>query len=1013
MKSFLRFLVAVFLTFASIEPSLAGNKIPKINLEVKDFSLTNGMLFLVVERHATPQVACRLSIRAGSALEESGKTGIAHMLEHMMFKGTKNFGTTDPQKDQELQSQIEDAYRTILREEAKREPDRALVQAKMAEMERFRREVQKIYVPQAFSRQLSMNGAVGINAFTSRDETQYFMSVPSDMMEQWFSIVSEQLFEPAWREFYVEKEVVLREWAFRYINNPDGAAYLDLQSTAYTAHPYRNPTIGWKSDMERFNTTDAIAFHHRYYSPSDSVCVLVGDITVEKARRLAETYFGRYPAGQRSPETVTQEPPQQGPRKSIRFLKGTRAPRVLIGFHGAPMGSKDFYALDSLTMILSRGLSARMNQEIVNKGLATEAWAYNPDNRYGGMVVLGGIPNEPGEPKNKRLTEDQESLAHLKVCEELERRLLAQVDTLKKQLVFPRELETVKNLSYRDFLDRMRTNEGLAGMMATMEVQVGWRYLLSYLDRISQVTAEEIMEVANKYFQEDNKTTVFVIPGGKLEHAPEPYQEVRSFTGSAARMSYTPSDFTNRSIYPTPQGWKHPLSFHRKPHKITYEQAETATIEGAKVFYLPDHQLPLIDLVLLVKAGAVDIREGKQGLTRVFNDSLVQGGTEHLPPLDLALVLDEKAIKLSVDASEEDTTVKLSVLKDDWEAGLKLLQDILVKPRFDESILRVTKEQAVTALRRQSEDARVVGMREAMIWHYQGHPYGRDPLRAVETIPTLTKEDLKSFLNRYFVPSNSVVAVSGDIDRMKVIESLQKFFRSLPQKNAPRRDLKAPGPSQPVLAFIPKAGQVQSQVTLVLPSVDRANPDYWKVNLLVNIFGGNDSMLFRRLREDLGLVYSTFFAQTYKWKAGMLLGYIGCKGDKTNRAVLETVEIMKSLGRGIPDHELEQKKMDLLNSFVFNVDTPAQLVEVYARYHMRGEPLDTLERIQEAYLEAGKEELQRLARNFLDSGKLQIFVVGDRATVLNEPGTGGVSLDEGLKALALKLDLPYSELPLR
>jgi predicted Zn-dependent peptidase len=1013
MKYFFRFFVAVFLILASIQSSLAGDKIPKINLEVKEFRLANGMLFLVVERHATPQVACRLSVRAGSALEESGKTGIAHMLEHMMFKGTKNFGTTDPRKDQEIQSRIEDAYQTILKEESGREPDRALIKSKQAEMERLRREVQKIYVPQAFSLQLSMNGAVGINAFTSRDETQYFMSVPSDMMEQWFSIASEQLFEPAWREFYVEKEVVLREWGFRYINNPDGAAYLDLQSTAYTAHPYRNPTIGWKSDMERFNTTDAIAFHHRYYNPTNAVCVLVGDVTVEKARRLAETYFGRYPAGQRSPETVTQEPPQQGPRRSIRFLRGTRAPRILLGFHGAPMGSKDFYALDCLTMILSQGLSGRMNQEIVNKGFATEAWAYNPDNRYGGMVVLGGIPNEPGDLKSKKLSEDEESLANLKTCEELEQRLLAQVERLKKQPVSPDELERVRKLSYREFLDRLRTNEGLAGMMATTEVQAGWRYLMSYLEQISQVSAEDVMEAANKYLQEANQTTVFVVPGGKLEHPPEPYQEVRSFTGSAARMSYTPSDFINRSVYPTPAGWKHPLSFRRKPHKVSYEQAETATIEGARVFYLPDRQLPLIDLTLLVKAGAVDIGESKQGLTRLFNESLVQGGTDNLPPLDLALVLDEKAINLSVKAGEEDTTVKLSVLKDDWETGLKLLQEILVNPRFDDSILRVTKEQAVTALRREKEDARTVSMREAMIWHFQGHPYGRDPLRAVETIPALTKQDLRSFLTRYFVPSNSVVAVSGDIDMEKVTESLRRFFRGLPQNEAPQRSLETPGPSRPVLAFIPKPGQVQSQVTLALPSVDRANPDYWKVNLLVNIFGGSDSLLFTRLREDLGLVYATFFVQTYKWKAGMIIGYIGCKGDKTDGAILETVEIMKNLGRDIPDREIEQKKMDLLNSFVFNVDSPAQLVEAYAHYHLRGEPLDTLERIQEAYLEAGKEELQRLAKTYLDSRKLQIFVVGDRATVLNRSSTEGMGMDEGLKSLAGKLDLPYSELPLR
>ena len=249
-KYFLRYCFVLFFLFLCVPaPCRAESASEDFRLDVKDFTLDNGMLFLVVERHTTPQIGCRVAIRAGSALEESGKTGIAHLLEHMMFKGTKNFGTLDPERDQELQRDIEAAYQTILAEETRRDPDRNLIGKKLDEMARLRKEVQEIYVPQAFSSHLERNGAFGVNAFTSKDQTQFTMSVPSDMIEQWFSSVSEQLFEPSWREFYVEKEVVQREWAFRYINNPAGAAWLDLSATAYRAHPYRNPTIGWRSDM--------------------------------------------------------------------------------------------------------------------------------------------------------------------------------------------------------------------------------------------------------------------------------------------------------------------------------------------------------------------------------------------------------------------------------------------------------------------------------------------------------------------------------------------------------------------------------------------------------------------------------------------------------------------------------------------------------------------------------------------------------------------------------------------
>jgi len=470
---------------------LAKDSATKIGLDVKEFELENGMLFLVVERPTTPQVACRIAIRTGSALEQVGKTGIAHLLEHMMFKGTKNFGTLDAKKDQELQERIEAAYQSVLEEERKRNPDQALIKAKLAEMERLRLQVQKIYVPRAFSAQLGKNGAVGVNAFTSKDQTQYTVSVPSDMVEQWFSIVSEQLFEPSWREFYVEKEVVQREWAYRYVNNPGGAAQLDLHATAYTAHPYRNPIIGWKTDMEKFNTRDAMAFHATYYNPTNAVCVLVGDVTTDDAKRLAETYFARYPAGSRAPEEITSEPAQEGPRRSIRFLEGARTPIVRIGFHTAPMGTKDFYALDAMTMVLSHGRGARMIQDIVNKGLAVSAWAHNPDNRYGGMVILGGSPNEPDDVKDKDPTDEDRRQAYLIACEDLEKILLKEANKLKTESVSTRELQRIKKLNQRDFLDRMRSNEALAGTLATLEVQFGWRYLKTYLEEIARVTPEE------------------------------------------------------------------------------------------------------------------------------------------------------------------------------------------------------------------------------------------------------------------------------------------------------------------------------------------------------------------------------------------------------------------------------------------------------------------------------------------------------------------------------------------
>ncbi len=656
-----------------------------------------------------------------------------------------------------------------------------------------------------------------------------------------------------------------------------------------------------------------------------------------------------------------------------------------------------------------------MTHNIINKGLGVEAWAYNPDNRYGGMLIVGGSPNEPQDLKMAagQVSEDEKRKAYLAACEKLETLLIGEVEKFKTELVSSRELARIKKLNQRDFLDRMRSNESLAGTLATLEVQIGWRYMTHYLERIDAVTPEDIREAAQKYIRTDNQTTVYVIPGGQPDKPPEKYTEIRSVSGGAAANVQHKGDQINRSEYATHEGWKHPLHFQRDPQKIKYPPPQIFDVEKVKVFYLPDRELPLIDLTILIKAGSVDVDGSKAGLTDILNSVIVRGGTETLSPNELALVLDENAIQLGVSVDEEQTTVHLSVMKADWDKGLALLQAVLTRPGFDPEVLQVVKNQELVSLKRQGGDAQSVAMRESKIWHFNNHPYGRDPLMGLQTIPTITREDLKHFLKTYFVPGNMTVAIAGDIDKNKIIAGLKTFFQAFPETKAPRRKLKDPKITSPVLALVNKPGQVQSQIILSLPAHKRSHPDYWKTSLLMNIFGGNDSLMYKRLRDDLGLVYSAGFFQTYKWRAGQLLGYIGCKGDQTAAAIIETIKVMDALRKEIPERELELKRLDALNSFVFNVDTKSELVDVYGRYHMRKEPLDTLEKIQDAYMRTTKEELHRIAGELLDPAKIQIFVVGDKN--INVPSSDGkmVTLEEDLKTLAHKLDLPFQEIALR
>ena len=283
----------------------------------------------------------------------------------------------------------------------------------------------------------------------------------------------------------------------------------------------------------------------------------------------------------------------------------------------------------------------------------------------------------------------------------------------------------------------------------------------------------------------------------------------------------------------------------------------------------------------------------------------------------------------------------------------------------------------------------------------------------INTIPKIGRKDHLHFMKTYFVPSNMVVAVSGDITKKQAVSGIRKRLKALPDSQAPQRRIDDPPATPPVLALIPKPGQIQSQVILALRGVKRTSMDFWKIRLLTDIFGGSDSLMYTRLRDDLGLVYSAGFFQTYKWQAGLLVGYIGCKGDQTPTSIAETIKIMDVLRNEVPAETLKLKRLEALNSFVFNVDTPAELVATYARYYMRREPLDTLEKIQEAYIGVDGQKLQTLAQEYLVPEKLQIFVVADKNIPVFRTDIEVNNLADDLKALATRIGLPYREIPLR
>lgn len=476
-----------------------GLNAQEISLDVREQTLKNGMKLLILPRRSSFTFSAYLRFKAGSAQEQVGKTGLAHMLEHMMFKGTRLFGTVDAAAEEPILEKLDRLHRELSElGEAERSPfapkDPARVAAVRKEIAEAI-EVQKSFIiPNEFWEIYRRHGAVGLNASTSRDGTQYYVSLPSNRLELWAFLESDRIKNPVLREFYTERAVVHEERRQRYEANPEGALYETLFTTAYIAHPYRNPVIGWPSDIEGLLRPDALRYFKAFYAPNNATAVLVGDLDPERTTRMMEEQFGSIPPQPLPESRLTQEPPQRGERRAA--LRFDAQPRVMIGYRTPAFGHPDTYPLQVATSILGRGRTSRFYRGLIDgKRLASSIEASITPLRDPGLLIISAIPLAPH------------------TLEQLEKEIYAEIERLKESSVSEKELNRVRNQLEADLVRSLRSNSALAAQLGTAQALAGdWRYLLDSRRRLKTVTAEEVQRAVKAYLSPDNRTVVTLIP---------------------------------------------------------------------------------------------------------------------------------------------------------------------------------------------------------------------------------------------------------------------------------------------------------------------------------------------------------------------------------------------------------------------------------------------------------------------------------------------------------------------
>lgn len=466
--------------------------------KVVEHTMKNGMKLLLVERHTSPTVSAWIRFRVGSVDERSDERGIAHLLEHMLFKGTTTLGTTDYAAEKPILDNIEVIALTLTAEKAKQDKGDvekiAGLEKKLADLQA---EAAKYVVKDEFFELYSKNGGTGYNAFTSRDGTTYLISLPANKLELWAAIESDRLQHAVLREFYTERSVVMEERRRSYDADPESKLWETFVASSFLVHPYREPTIGWMSDIENLTRTKAEQFFHNYYAPNNAIVAIVGDIDTKATIKMVERYFGGIKPGKVLPPVTTVEPKQAGERRIE--LVAEAEPTVIMGFHKPAINTPDDYVFDVINMILGDGRTSRFYKKLViEKQVATEIGSFDaPGSRFPNLFVISANPRTPHTAK------------------EVEEAIQTELDLLKTVPVDGRDLQRILNKIEYEEARRMGTNGGLARNLTEYEATAGsWRYMTEHRSRIAKVTPADIMRVASAYFTRENRTVGLITKKG-------------------------------------------------------------------------------------------------------------------------------------------------------------------------------------------------------------------------------------------------------------------------------------------------------------------------------------------------------------------------------------------------------------------------------------------------------------------------------------------------------------------
>ena len=915
------FLVVMFF---SLGGRAAKAAVPDIAFE--QYRLPNGLDVILHVEHRVPIVHVEVWYKVGSKDEVAGKTGFAHLFEHMMFQGTKHIP--------------EDAY--------------------------FK------YLAQA--------GASARNGSTSTDRTNYFETLPASQLELGLWLESSRmgflLDRPSFKETFAnQRDVVKNERRQRVENVPLGAvSRLELEMLFPVGHPYRHEVIGSMEDLDAATEADLKDFYNRYYAPGNAVLLIAGDIDTAITKGLIEKYFGPIAAGPTIQRVPVPAIPQPQAERRLSMEANINLPRGQMDWNTVPAFAPGDADLDILANILGEGRSSRLYQRLVHELKIAQSVSVSHASR----MHSGSFDIAYSAMQGHSLTEIE------KVIDEEMARLRAEPPTpgeverakyqIKTDLL--KGMETLAGLG-----SRLLYYDVFAGDAA---------YVRRDLARYDAATPESLAAWTKKILTKSTRLIVQVAPNpkapimGRLINPPaQPAPAVAKAAAIDAGVglkaapgkiaSRTSPDAAFRASLPAP-GEKHAFKIP------TVKRLRLKN--GLPVILAESHKLPLVSVDLVLKTGSSANPKDKAGLAALTANMLDEGTKKRTAP-QIASEVAQLGATLTTHATWDATAVSLSVLAENLERALPVWADVLLNPAFaQDDFDRVTSNLLSSLAQRKDYPTMVAGQVYGRAMWGDDHPFGWPDTGTEASIKKLGPADVKHFYDTFYVPNNAVLVVAGDITEKDLHAKLEPLLAGWkPKKLGTIKVPRMMAPDKPRIVLVDKPGAPQSSIRIGLPGIERKNPDYYRALVTNMILGGGFKRLAMNLRETKGWTYgvgSQFDARRATGPWTVSGEFVAAHTADAVEEILKEIEKLRS--EDVTDKELAETKDEIIGAFPARFATAGQLASQMTALAVYDLPPTELDGFVAKIAAVNKAQVRQMARKYFRPDNLLIVVVGDRTS---------------------------------